>query len=238
MKKHFLFFLFGLITLTSVGQIEIHKGTSGDVSGTQIDFTSSGAEVIVDLEVINYAASPKYLKIKRTRLAEVTGWEDFFCWGAANDPINGACYPYVAQDPWLSPDSILLNNGEIGDLAVHVKPFGDFGCGLYRYEVMDGPTAVSSIDISVCKSVSVNELAPLTFSIVPNPANDHFSVSIDAAENASLKLIDLLGNVVLNQTEIGSSIFINTENLPNGVYLVFVEADGIQPAIRKIAIRH
>lgn len=222
----------------SFGQIEMSVGGSGDISGTQIDYSSAGAEVVVDVHVDNKSGSTLDLTIKRERINETTGWTDYLCWGHSTDQFGGVCYPANAANPWTTGTAVTIPNNEAGVIAAHISPVGDNGCTTYRYSVMDGTTELAYLDVNVCKSLSVEEIAPLSITVAPNPASDYVKIKTTGAENATVKMVDVLGNVVLKETVMGTSKTINTESFRNGIYFVIVEAEGAKPINRKVIVRH
>lgn len=239
MKKTLLSLLtIASFSALSFGQIEMSVGGSGDISGTQIDYTSAGAEVVVDVHVKNLSGTTKNLTIQRVRINEAASWTDYVCWGHETDPFGGVCYPASANNPWTTGTAVTIANDEAGTIAVHINPAGDFGCPVYRYIVMDGSTPLDSLDISVCKSASTDEIEPLSVSVAPNPANAYVKVKTNGVEGATVKVVDVLGNVVLKETVMGSSKTINTADFRNGVYFVIVEAEGSKPINRKVIVRH
>lgn len=222
----------------SFGQIELSVGASGDISGTQIDYTSGGEEVVVDIHVENVSGSSMNLTVKRERINETSGWTDYLCWGHSTDPFGGVCYPASALNPWTTATAVPVPNTEAGTIAVHINPVGDFGCTIYRYTIMDGTTELAFLDVNVCKTASIEEIEPLSITVAPNPANEFVKVKTNGVEGATLKMVDVLGNVVMKETVIGTSKTINTENFRNGIYFVIVEAEGAKPINRKVIVRH
>jgi hypothetical protein len=59
------------------------------------------------------------------------------------------------------------------------------------------------------------------FSIYPNPVNEELSIVLSSSETVSIQILDLLGNVVLQTSSIGSKA-INVSSLLSGVYVVQV----------------
>jgi predicted secreted protein len=221
----------------SVGQIEMSVGSSGDISGTQIDYTSAGAEVAVDIHVQNTSGSTMSLTIERERINETTGWTDYLCWGHESDPFGGVCYPVESANPWTTGTPVSIPADEGGSIAVHISPVGDNGCTVYRYKVMDGANELAYLDISVCKSASVEEIEPLSITVAPNPAKTYVKIKTNGVEGATVKMVDVLGNVVLKETVMGTSKTINTTDFRNGIYFVTVEAEGSKPITRKLIIK-
>lgn len=229
------------ISALSFGQVSIEVGASGDISGTQIDYTSGGAEVVVEVHVHNNSGVSMDLGVKRERVNAQASWSDYVCWGHETDPFGGVCYPYFAENPWTTPDAndVPIADGEAGVISVHINPLDpDNGCVVYRYTIMDGNTALDSLDISVCKTVSIEETPALTVSVSPNPANSHVTVKANGVNGATVKMVDVLGNVVLKETFIGGSKTINVSEFRNGIYFIQVEAKGMKTINRKVIVRH
>ncbi|MFT5861022.1 MAG: hypothetical protein ACI865_003140 [Flavobacteriaceae bacterium] len=229
------------ISALSFGQVSIAVGASGDISGTQIDYTTAGAEVVVDVHVTNQSGASMDLSIKRERINAQASWTDYVCWGHETDPFGGVCYPFFADNPWTTPDAndVTIGDGEGGEIAVHINPLSpDFGCVVYRYIVMNGEIALDSLDISVCKTVSIEETPALIVSVSPNPANSYVTVKASGIDGATLEMIDVLGNVVLKETFFNSSKTIDIAEFRNGIYFIRVEAKGVKTINRKVIVRH
>lgn len=241
MKTTLLSILFiASIASFSFSQIEMSIGVSGDIEGTQIDYTSAGGQVGDNILVTNKTGSAKSLTIQRERINETPGWTDDLCWGPAGNGLGGACYTAndMPTNPWTTPNIITLENDSVGSLIVHMNPTGDFGCTVYRYRVMEGSTELAYLDISVCKSADVENLNLLSVSMAPNPANSNFTITTNSAEETTFQIVDVLGNVVLKETIMGNSKAINTGNFRNGVYFVRVTADNQRTINRKVIVRH
>lgn len=240
--KRTLLSLIAIAGMTTFGmsQVEITIGSGPDISGGQHNESSAGAEVVVDLHVKNSTGASKDWTITRDRITSFASWTDYICWGHSTDPFGGTCYAHNAANPWATPQAVTIGNGEEGTLQVHIKPNDpDFGSGVYRYYVMDGSSIEDSVDIIVSKTAGIEEItASLSVSIAPNPASNYIKVKANGAENTTVKVVDVLGNIVLNETVMGSSKTINTSRFRNGVYFVVVDADRAKPVTRKVIVRH
>ncbi len=222
----------------SFGQIEMSVGASVDISGTQIDYSSAGEEVVVHVLIENKTGFSQDLTIQRVRINETSGWSDYICWGASSDPFGGVCYGASALNPWTTGSALTIPSDSAGTIAAYIQPVGDNGCTVYRYIVMDGTTELSFLDIGVCKAVSVEEITAISITVAPNPANTFVKIKTNGVDGATVKMMDVLGNVVLKETVMGTSKTINTESFRNGIYFVVVEANGAKQINRKIIVRH
>ena len=63
-------------------------------------------------------------------------------------------------------------------------------------------------------------------SVTPNVVRDHITVSAAGRYISSLTLTNTGGRVVVSLTDLGKGATITTNQLPVGVYIVTVKADG------------
>jgi hypothetical protein len=141
---------------------------------------------------------------------------------------------------WTATNAVVVGDGEGGTLASDITPDPAVGAtSTYRYYVHEaGQAYEDSIDIEVSFTASIPEIAPsLTVSVAPNPATEFITVTAAGVEKATIKMVDVLGNVVLKETFI-SSKKIDVTEFRNGIYFIIVEADGVKPVSRKIIVRH
>ena len=242
MKTTLLLALFGIISTFSFGQVTITIEGEAHATGTTYTYASDTNTISINALVNNASAASMALTLTRVIDSPVSSWTDDLCWGSSTNSLEGQCYFGIqATNPYTTPDVQTVDPGDNGIMQAKVNPKDpDFGCGDYKYYVVqDGTIILDSIMISVCKTVSVEELAPaLSITVAPNPANSYFKVKTNDVEGATIKVVDVLGNVVLKETVMGSSKTINTESFRNGVYFVRVEAENQRPINRKVIVRH
>lgn len=241
MKTRLLFALLGLSTLTAFGQqLEITVEGVSHVSGTQYMYTADTNTRQINAVVTNISGAPLNLKVQRVRLNSISSWNDDLCWGSSSYPLSGQCYNGIQNtNPYTTYHVQTVNPGDYGIFLAKVEPKDpDYGCGDYRYYIMNGSTIMDSIDVSVCKTADVDELTPFSLTIAPNPASSYFTIKTTGSESATVKIVDVLGNVVLKESIMGTSKTINTESFKNGVYFVIVESEDQKPINRKVIVRH
>ena len=85
---------------------------------------------------------------------------------------------------------------------------------------------------------AIIKAAPVQFEITPNPARDHFYVSVSGpvANNAGLKLINNLGQVVMDTKLAGNKQGINISALAEGIYQVAVVNAG-KTMVKKLVVK-
>lgn len=218
-----------------------------------VDLSSGGAAhtvqvieagtVVADFLVSNNTGSTTQWRITRLRIDAPASWEDYLCWGHITG--IGTCYSASSMNtnPWTSSggDSFDINDGEQGKLTVDITP-DEFvgGSGHYRYYVTnDGINYLDSVDVILNSSLSVKEVKQdVSFTIAPNPATDLISINLNGVENGSIKIVDVLGNVVYKDASFFSSKKIDVSNFKNGIYFVMIESNGIKTMTRKVVVRH
>lgn len=235
------------ISLISNAQVEMYlNGGATDVAGTLIQISAENENYIVsDIDIVNNTGVDKTWSITRLRIDEKATWTDYLCWGHSTDPFGGTCYSATTMNftNWETPvgDAVVVLDGETGVLQSDIHPDAQVeGCVTYRYYIHEnGQPFEDSIDIEVCFSLGLNEIKPeFSVSVAPNPASNNITVNTTDVNNATIKMVDVLGNVVLEQNTNSSTTNINVTNFRNGIYFITVDAEGVKPVNRKVIIRH
>lgn len=217
------------------------EGTTADISGTTHAVTVSTAdEEHVNFLIKNTGSSTQNLIITRVILNQPSGWNNYFCWGHSTDPFGGTCFPVNADPIYVSSNSPAIGSNESGKLSVYIQPLTPSAtAALYRYYV--GTTAdpkMDSVDVSLSSVLAVKEIKKdITLSVSPNPATEKVTIKVNNFDKGSLKIVDVLGNVVLNENFEGTK-YLNVEDFKNGVYFIMISGDGISTINRKLVVRH
>lgn len=241
MKKTLLSLLAAsTLALSSYGQglVIYLDGGATDVSGqeqTISDITFDAFnEHLEDFIINNNDASAQDWVITREILNETSGWSNTFCWG-----VNGAagnCYPASTDISWTSPSQTIPAGGA-GKLSTYVNA-PTSGTATYRYHIStDGATFLDFVDVTVTSVLGVDNKPSISVNVSPNPATSYVNVKADGVNSASVTLVDVLGNIVLNETMTGSKT-INVSEFKNGIYFLRIEAEGVEAITRKIIVRH
>ena len=215
-----------------------------NISGGSYEFTASNSSAVdVPLEIKNMGSSDADWRITRLRINVPAGWSDLICWGHSTDAFGGTCFSssQMLGNPWTTPVSsnFTVSPNEYGKLKVTINPEeGATGLGHYRYYVSnDGVNFIDSVDIKFDYSLSVQEVEPIQVSIVPNPASDFIQINLSGAVTAQMKMVDVLGSEVLNQTVMSTASF-DISNFRNGVYIMTFNAPGSKSIVRKVIVKH
>ncbi|NVK66325.1 MAG: T9SS type A sorting domain-containing protein [Flavobacteriales bacterium] len=237
MKTTILTLFFTIASMFAFGQIVTTVNGGVHDPSTTYAFTSDTGTISVNVNITAASADVSNLKIRRVILNTIPSWKDDVCWGVG---VNGQCYFGVqGTNPFTTPNAVSVTDSTTALLLLKISPKDpDYGCGEYRYYIEQAGTVLDSVSITVCKTLDVEELVPLTISLAPNPANDFFKVTTNNVKDATIKMVDVLGNVVLKETALGISKTIETTHLRNGIYFVSVQAEGQRPINRKVIVRH
>lgn len=228
--------------------IEIYEyGQTTNVAGGTVNVTAPDYQVFdVNLEIHNATGNTAQWRITRQRMSVPLGWEDGLCWGHCTDPFGGTCYSsgQMTGDNWTTPSNqtVLFDipDGECGKLKPQINP-DDFVSGIahYRYYVTaDGVTNLDSVDVVVNFTASLKPVKEeVSFNVSPNPANDYVNINVSNLDNASMKIVDVLGNIIIKEAISGTKK-IDLADFRNGVYFIMIEAPGAKPISRKLIVKH
>jgi len=249
MKKLILSFVaLASISLSASAQIEIY--VEGDATNT--DYSGGGAysydaSPATDndrkIHFYNESGSTVEWIISRKRISQPANWQDYFCWGHETDQFGGICIGAQAMNMELfqmTSNHVTALDGEYGILAAHCETSGtDTGTATYRYYVGTYQDPFQdSMDLNVTIApASIEEAKPeLTVGVQPNPASNNITITAGGVDNASVQIVDVLGNVIMN-TSVSGSKSINVAEYRNGIYFVTVSAKGTRVS-RKVIVRH
>ena len=154
------------------------------------------------------------------------------------DIINTA---FPAPDTTVDKTWAVIYNEEDGTYRfkaeLNVRYLRHSANGLIDYsEVLDDrskwivESALLSVDDQVKVSASIR--------VYPNPAEERFTISFRGINNAKVKIFNMLGKMVFEESTSYQSIVINNNNrFQSGLYLVRVEADNHKVLITKLIVK-
>lgn len=245
MKKGLL--LLALISSTQLmaqSGIEMYvNGGTVDMAGQTVQVSPLGPGVIVsDIHIVNNTGTTKNWSIARKRINEQPTWSDYLCWGHESDPFGGTCYSATTMNTtlWTTPASVVVADGEGGVLQSDITPDENAPATVtYRYYVVSGSVYEDSIDVEISFFASAPKLySNISLSVLPNPASDYININLGSLDQASVKMVDVLGNVVLREQVTAQNKKIDVSGFKNGIYFVIIEAPGMKPVNKKIVVRH
>ena len=108
------------------------------------------------------------------------------------------------------------------------KKYNITGTVYFEYAMWIEPHNINYID-SINVTVGIAKYNnSLNANVYPNPVNNQLNISLpETANNISVSVIDMLGKEVIVQNKLsGNNVSVNDINLPAGVYVVRITADG------------
>ena len=109
---------------------------------------------------------------------------------------------------------------------------GDYYCVITGICTPPATSSVAKLTTSVC----TNTVSPFTkekfFKVYPNPSQNisNIEFTMGSGEDVKIKVYDLIGNELMEQeTQMsqGNSVEINLENYAEGMYIIYVEKNGV-----------
>lgn len=234
-----------LIAFISIGYTVAQDGIVIKETGGNVDYSSGkqtliinanpadlvAGELLVDLDVENTTGYGQSWRITRTKPNVPNSWVDAICLTTCFPPSSDAVYCTPQNEP------LAINDNATGTVIYHITP-GNNSTATYKLYLGDCSSFSDSITIQVNFTAAVKEIKQTPgFSMYPNPANDNLLIQLSNATEASVKIVDVLGNVVYHDA-IGTSRNISTDEFKSGVYFVMIEVEGIRLSSRKLVVKH
>lgn len=250
----FSFLVFSNVKAQTSG-IEIQlDGTGSNLAGTvhSVTLNSNSPEIAgnvpyeIHFDVTNNTGQDQQLRIARRKLNVPTSWTDQLCWPPSCYP-TGSSVSYITPNTVGNPAPTIVNgthtttNGEVAE----IKPLitidqSSATSALYRYYVTSSNgTFLDSIDLSINFTLGVQSIKQTpVITLAPNPATESITVSTGIIDNATVQIMDVLGNVVYRDVISNGSKIIDVSDFKNGVYFVEIDPVGMKATNRKLIIKH
>lgn len=108
------------------------------------------------------------------------------------------------------------------------------GLAFYRLKQVDVDGKVT-----ILNAVQALNFTPaITISVYPNPASSEFSIEGIQADEAVVSITDVMGKEInLSGEKMNNKITFNTSELPNGIYIINVQANG-NTEQKKLCVKH
>ncbi|MFT5582023.1 MAG: hypothetical protein ACI9G9_001288 [Psychromonas sp.] len=216
------------------------ESSSSDISGTtyQLDI-SDNTEQHINFLINNKSGANMDMIVTRVNLDQPADWNNYLCFSLASDPMV-VCSPSNSEDTWSTRNSVAIPEQEAALIQVFIQP-GTYTSSPITYRYYFGTeenSKLDSIDVAVKSIASVSEInKKVSITLSPNPASNLVKVIATNVSQGKIKMIDVLGNVILNESFNGAKT-INVNEYKNGVYFVIIEENGRQAVNRKLVVRH
>ncbi|MCG8700497.1 MAG: C25 family cysteine peptidase [Bacteroidales bacterium] len=142
--------------------------------------------------------------------------------------------------------SLTSNRGTVindGNSNYRIRDIGLKKGGTYTYKLTaknGGATIGTATEVvkavTTCpKSAEPVEHENYSFAIAPNPANEYVNLKLTGYSNATIKVINMNGSVVIEQNQTDNETILNTTELSAGIYIIQV-ADSKNTDIQRLVI--
>lgn len=242
MKKNILSLLavvsFGLAV--SAQTFEIYEGTdlTNNIANTELTKSITNDFFETHFYVKNISGAPIKTRIQRKNILTTSENITYgICWGAVGS--GGLCTS--SEDPiYTFPEDIELNSTNMGELTSEVLYAQNSNEPVhFRYYILDeNNVKYDSLDVIVLTTLGVKELKnTVSFNAYPNPANDVINLSVQGSTDNSMKIIDVLGNVIVEE-KFGTSKKLDVSQFKNGVYILTIYSNGKMVQTKRVVVRH
>ncbi len=122
-----------------------------------------------------------------------------------------------------------------GANGANISPVAEFDLPTTFYVTgtdNNGCSSTASITVMVDACVSLKEVQPVKFRLMPNPASTE--VTIDADADASIRITDLAGRILLEGTLQKGRQTVNVSALPPGIYLVRLQTTTSERTVKLV----
>ena len=94
-----------------------------------------------------------------------------------------------------------------------------------------------NVRVNYINNVSINTVKSIDFSVAPNPATDVISINAEGVVGGTLRVVDMLGNVIY-VSDFNNSKKVNVSEFKNGVYFLTVQSGNSKGFTKKLVVRH
>lgn len=158
-----------------------------------------------------------------------------------DDDFQNNCWDVNGND-YMSPTLTNLNSST----QVVFYPKGTVSCNgstQLRYIVYVNDVVVDSVDYIIntgsLSTPAISKQEEISLSVYPNPVSSWMTVSTQGLNSGfDVKITDVLGKVVFNESVSGATKKLDVSDYKNGVYLVTISEKGLAVQTRRIVIKH
>lgn len=233
------------MTFLSVSYVNAQETIGLSWDGSPLDDTVTvwvdpfNAEAtIFNVSVTNNTHNLMNVKVLRTNVEIVDGTENTFCWVTCYPPDVDESPEGIRIDPGASVDNFtgdFIANESIGTSIVKYKFFDDDNPDTFSEVVVKYWSSPQAIGEEIANNISFSNA-------YPNPAINTFNIDYNFdtnINNASLKIVNLLGSVV-KEVEIdqnSNKLSMDISNLDSGVYFYSIVVNNEVFQTKKLVIR-
>jgi len=190
------------------------------------------------IKIKNISSTPKNVKVEKIVYTSNPCAFDstYFCWDLCYDASTMASFGYQTIMPNAVNYAFTAYAYAKTDASSCIDSVG------FKFFVDGNPSDFVQVNIKFESSstFSIAEVGSVKSSVYPNPANNYFYVEMPTtpAAGTRLELYNLVGSKVLVMPLTQTRTEVNTSNLPSGMYLFSIIANGKAIDTRKVSVKH
>lgn len=194
---------------------------------------NGGMEDLATLSIQQVNTTSKSLNLRWEKLSETvpSNWEASVC-------DNKMCYTTLEDSGTMNP----VLPDEYGLILLHITPHVNYGTAVIRYIVWDIENL--ALKDTLTYILVVNETSEIRIDsnsgiqIFPNPVQNFVYIQSNLQSRFQFFINDKIGKVIYSGVSDKNSIFISTENFPNGLYSVSIRENNLIISSKKIIVSH
>lgn len=224
--KHILLLISSILSIAGHSQntLKVEDKNNNDVSKTLVNVAgkSTDFELVYHFYVRNTSGSDEIVKAKRIELDVNCSTEHALCWDLC-PPATASCSSTILNNS----NTRTITAGNYDDTGVgHLYPKGNSGSSKYRYVFYldSNPDDSTYVDVNYDVLLTINDKSEEVFTLSPNPANDLLTLKTVNSLKFTVKLVNVLGNVVMNEEIISDKTF-DVSQYQRGIYFLTITND-------------
>ncbi|HXB13540.1 MAG TPA: T9SS type A sorting domain-containing protein [Bacteroidia bacterium] len=242
--KHIILFAAGVfLTCTTFAQnIAIQRlGSNHMVNDSVIVINASLPTQLnfLGLEVINKGIASISIKVKRIDSALVPNTANYLCWGLCYQDTSTPVFTYPATQVIAAGDTNKTFTGDFNDS-------GHVGTEIIRYVFFNASNPNDSAWVIfkfIVAPLGIEQITSNSLHIsaaYPNPSASSASFNYHISTDAHLTIYNSIGqsvrDVLLSPS--ANKTNLNVSNMPSGIYICKLSAEGAEPVFQKLVVAH
>ena len=234
----------GAISVFAQDLVIIKTGGNHHLNDSVIVMNGTAADSIVtvtDLKVVNTAGATLKVKVRRVDSTVVAGSENYLCWGS--------CYAAQSATVWVTPGFDSIQSGDTNNTFTgDYEPHGYLGTEIIKYIFFNSvnPNDSSWVIVKyVIAPLGIAQINPSTAHVsapYPNPANNNvsFNYNLKGAQHGTMEIYNSIGRCVQTTpvSAENNKLSISVANLPSGIYICKLQANGGNPVYQRLVVAH
>ena len=243
--KHIVLFVAGVfLSLATFAQsnIAIQRLNSNHTVNDSVIVVNGALPTLLNalgLEVINKGIANISIKVKRIDSVLVAHTANYLCWGLCYQDTSAPVFTYPAVQVIAPGDTNKTFTGDFNDS-------GHIGTEIIKYVFFNASNPNDSTWVIfkfIVAPLGIEQITANTLHIsspMPNPSGSYASFNYHVSTDAHLTIYNSIGQSVKDVllTPSASRTNLNVTDMPSGVYICKLSAEGADPVFQKLIVAH